>query len=190
MAKPDFVVRATLRTGLTVLENVYCRIYLPRRVTDPIELHLSPTSEQAKVLSRSWKFSLEATLKDRSGKVFKRILAHEVIFDTLSTMFYDAEFSESSVVAEPRDLRVTDVFEGCQVTGAVQGAFWLTPLSLVEPTRAVKTSYDGSVEVSIGRQFEFMLDDHARFIFERHYRRYKQADDEETVLGTGCDIPI
>jgi hypothetical protein len=176
--KPDFAFHAKIEAEQVSLENVLCRAFLPFKLMDPIELHFVPTEAQAKVLLDSpiWRFSVKGEVKDPAGKAFITILAGEVLSSGFTTTWYAGDVTESLMIGNPVDLRITRLFHPDSRKGRMQGEFWLTPNPLLEPSYLAKQSPIGNVEVTVARQFEFMPDSETKFTFERHQQGYKNDD--------------
>lgn len=183
--KPEFAFYAKIRSEQVALDDVLCRLFIPIKLTDAIEMHFVPTDLQTNLLFDSpiWRFSVQGELKDPAGKTFITVLSDDVLSSGLTTSWYGGDVTESLMIGSPIDLTITQLFHPNSTKGRVQGEFWITPNPLLEPAYLRKQSAIGSVETTVARQFEFMPDSETRFSFQRHQRSYKNDGDDDVTFS-------
>jgi hypothetical protein len=185
--KEDFVFNAKIMLdSVEVEKDVLCRVYLPVKVTDSLELHFYPTLEQVKRLTEPyflWQYSVTGEINDFSGEDTMKFSAREVLSTGVTTEFHGPDISESKMIGKPVDLTITHYLNGkndAQNQRKVTGNFWITDNQLLASAAAITHSYTGNVEVKTIWKFDFELDDKTQLHFEEHYR-YHKNDEEDTV---------
>ncbi len=184
--KEDFVFKANITfNSVEVGKDVLCRVYLPVKMTDSLELRLFPTEEQAKRLTRLpiWQYSVSGEVKNFNGEIFMLISANKVFADKgVQTNFHGKDIREYLMVGSPEDLTLTQFFNGVKSEhnlGTVNGSFWVTGNPLLEPAGIISRSYTGNAEVETAWKFEFDINQ-IHITFEKHYRYYEN-DEGDTV---------
>ncbi len=152
--KQDFHLKVTITIGKNTLDNVICDIFLPEKVTDPIELCFHPTKEQMFKLINQYEFSLYGEIQDTKIQAKK-------------AYFKGGEPLENYITANPFDLKIT---KKCNAEEEFT-TFWLTP------------SYILSVFISKPKKFELILEGNIQLTFDEHYRYLKSDKDETTMFS-------
>lgn len=185
--KEDFVFNASITSnGVEVANNVQCRVYLPIKMVDSLELVFSPTEEQAKRLNKPplWKYSVSGDVKNLGGEIRMKIIANNVFAsEGVNTTFHGSDIREFRMVGDPEDLTITQFLNKVQTDNkpsTVNGRFWITDNPLLQPAGGIIKSYTGTVEVETFWKFEFDLETKTHLIFEKHYR-YRENDEGETI---------
>jgi len=81
-----------------VTDDILCEVYLPKRLTEPVELIFRPTSQQSRELGWPFEFSIYGEIKDFSGEPRTRINANKVYYKHGSTKHWGHEISESVII--------------------------------------------------------------------------------------------
>jgi hypothetical protein len=191
--KEDYRIFVTLLVDKYNVNDVLCKIFLPKRLTEPIELYFYPDKEQRSKLENIFEFSIIGELKGFSGKLETRIQSDKVYFKTGSTVHWGHNIAESVFIGEPIDLRVRkflyrNVEDSLQKT---EGSFWLTPSVLLSPAKTVERSYNGNVKVETIRQFNFTLANGFSLVFDKQFRYIKNENNDDitfTELVAGFEI--
>lgn len=177
--KADITLYSTIDNNESVIKNVLCRLYLPNKMADPIELHFSPTEKQAKTIEHLpfWKFSMKGKVTNLQKKVEKRIVADLVYSNKFETKYHSHNLREPYFIGEPADLTITHYLnptsKKTKSKSKVEGRFWITPNELLQPAFISEHSYTGEVKITIARNFEFTLDNGLLLKFENYHKNYK-----------------
>ena len=184
--REDFVFYARIHfLGEEIEKNVKCRVYLPVKITDPIELQFFPTEDQAKKLRGYvlWQYSVAGEIKALSGEPMLEFNSNEVFAPRGVQTAMHGEIRESKMVGYPVDFTVKRIRSGRSSDQTLDSAdvnFWITPNTLLEPAAIVEHSYTGKVEVESVWKFSLEVDPQRTFQFNRHYR-YRNNEEDETV---------
>jgi len=183
--KADSVFYSTIKAGELIIENILCRMYLPLKLTDSIELHFQPNDEQSKILWNApfWKFSVEGEIKGYENRTETKITANEVWSSGSTENSHGFGLSETIMTAQPIDLRITDFLHGFSPKEKAKGKFWITPVDFFEPGLMVENSFTGNRKIKSVRQVEFSPDEQTKFRFERHFKQYKNDDDDDVSFS-------
>lgn len=185
-SEPDHRLHVTITAGRIRIEDVLCDLYLPKRLTDPIRLYFNLTSEQGTLMPRVFQFSIEGTQRNVvSGQPSLTVQADTVHSIQLSTKHWGFDTAETVLIAEPIDLRVTDLFDQREPSAerSVTGSFWLTPSLLLSPDKSIQLSDTGDVLVRTVRQLQFALPDGLELAFDKEFR-YETPARGETLTYT------
>ena len=183
--KEDYRLHVSLKgdEGHSV-KNVLCKIYLPKRLTDPIELYFLPTKEQTE---ESWSipfnFSIYGERKDRSGKVNTIVQANEVYNKDMSVTEWGDGVSETLLIGDPVDLKISNLISQSKAekgNDSLKGSFWLTPSIMLSPKKQIKRSFTGKVNVKTVGRFEFQLISDVTLSFDYHYK-FSKNENEDTI---------
>lgn len=170
---------ATLTFEKAVVENVRCKLILPRKVRDKPVAYFTPTPEQREVIShlQFWRFSLEGQVRRYDGEVSAHVKADPVYAHQLNYDGLPDDLSETTFQAEPALLDVTTLIShGPQV---IEGKFWLTPNPLLQPASMSSHSFTGNVEVKTVHECEFSPYPELTLKFNKHYKHYNNADGDD-----------
>jgi len=106
--KPDIRLEVTITSEKRIINDILCYIFLPKRVSDPIELYLYPTKEQMKWLFNFHEVSLHGEIKNGSNVVLKKVQAKKAyLIKKSSTTTYFSDISENYVSVYVYDLEIT-----------------------------------------------------------------------------------
>ncbi len=178
---PDYRLQATITAGSIRIESILCDLYLPKRLTDPIRLHLKLTSEQGNIMTGIFQFSVAGTQRNAiSGLPSLMVQADTVYSIQLSTQHLGFEGAETLLIAEPIDLRVIEPFERrrSSARSKVTGGFWLTPSFLLRPAKSIRLSDTGDVRVRTVHELRFKLPGGPLLMFDTAYRHETTAGGE------------
>jgi len=184
MTEEDFRLYTTVGVDGFDVEKVLCKVYLPAKHTDRIELRFYPTKEQAEQM-RYWKFSVRGEVIGHSGEVSARLYVRKVYQQRQDTKPWSGDLIETVALAEASDFEVTRLWAGQPKPDSeseIEGKFWLTPSTLLRPARAFMRYPNGRVEVETPRQFAFTLPSDTSLTFDHHYRRRKNEQGETITL--------
>jgi len=178
----DHRLKVSITHDNNVTEDILCEVYLPKRLTEPVELIFRPTSQQLGQLGLPFEFSIYGEIKDSSGEPRTRINANKVYSKYGSTKQWGQEISESVIIGEPIDLRITMLLRSDKKDekDTSRGTFWLTHNIMLTPVKCLTTSFTGEVTVNQGHNFSFTLENGTRLKFD-HYYRYLKNDKGDMV---------
>jgi len=170
--KEDYQLFVTIESGKIRQEKVRCKVYLPERLTDPIELQFLPTEDQVPYLRNVFEFSIQGEIKNLSGTVATRIQAQKVYSIRLTSTAWGSEIAENLLIGKPTDLQVIHFLPRTvsDSSNKITGRFWLTPSMLLRPAQWISKSWTGDVKVETLRQFEFALPNGIRLIYDNCFR--------------------
>lgn len=182
--KEDYRIFVKIATDKACVEDVLCKIFLPKRLTEKIELYFYPNEEQRRKLEGIFEFSIIGELKGFSGKAMAEIQANKVYFKNRSTEYWGNNITESTFIGNPIDLKVIDFFHD-DIKDTEQktvGSFWLTSSKLISPAKTIVQSYNGNVEVKTVRQFKFTLANDIPLIFDTHFHYLKNEEGDDITF--------
>ena len=185
--REDYFFNATLSwEGEEIEKNLKCRVYLPIKLTDPIELYFFPTEEQAKKLNGYllWQYSVDGAITGPAGEVMTQFWSKEVFASKgVQVSYYGHDFADAKMVGYPVYLTITRLVQGAVEEPEPLSAevhFWVTPNYLLEPAGVLKQSSTGNVEAETFWQCEIETQPGVTIKFKRQYN-YRQNDEGETV---------
>jgi hypothetical protein len=169
----DYTLNVTVTYDNKVTEDVPCEVYLPKRLIEPIELILKPKFQQSNLMDWPFEFSIYGEIKDLSGETTILVKANKVYYKRGSTKHWSHEISESIIVAEPIDLRITNFLRSDKGKdkGWTRGAYWITPSIMLNPVKSLTHSFTGEVAVRNIHNFDFTLKNGMHLKFDYHYRQ-------------------
>lgn len=167
--EPDFVLSAIIRTPREVVDNVRCKIYLPRGVMESPRLHFEPTKEQSNhLIVPAFSFEAKDVLLD--GEPYVSVRAKTVWAYGPTVRTFSPTISECSLEGHPWDLEVIERVQSREANEGIRHCvFWLTPNRLLEPARMIEDSYTGETKVRTVRETSIPLSA-ALIHFRRHFR--------------------
>lgn len=178
----DNRLKMSITHGGHTIGDVLCEVYLPKRLKDPVELIFRPTSQQSRQLGWPFEFSIYGEIKGRSGKLRTIIQASKVYYKYGSTKRWDREISESILIGEPTDLKITNFLrfdeKAEKEKTTTKSIFWITPSLMLTPAKSLSYSFTGEVVVNNIWNFEFTLENGTQLKFDHHYRYLKNNDGE------------
>ncbi len=172
----------TIQSDKIRVEGVLCRVYLPLKLTDPINLLFSPTDEQMKLLENIFEFSITGEVKGFSGEVEVRIQSNKAYTHHSSSKYWGIDIKDNVITAVPEDLKLTK-FRRKRDEGSVHkiiGSFWITPSIMLSPRKSIKQSYKGDVNIETDSQCKFSLVNGLPLVFDYHYK-FMENKDGDTV---------
>jgi hypothetical protein len=175
--KVDTTFYSTIIINGRIIRNVLCRLYLPTKITDSIELHFSPSAKQADIIRQLpfWKFSMKGKVTNHLRKIEKTIVANTVYASNFETKYHSHNLTEPYFVGEPVDMTITQHLNhsNSKSESKVDGRFWITPNDLLQPAFISLSSYTGEVKIEPARSFEFRVDRNLLLKFENYHKNYK-----------------
>lgn len=107
--KEDYRLRVTVQSENLRVENVPCKVYLPKKVTDPISLEFHPDEQKGIPLLGLFDGAIRGEIKDMSGTVVGKIHATKVYFPDKKGKI-GGDRAEITIIGTPRDLTITTFF--------------------------------------------------------------------------------
>ncbi|MHB8844335.1 MAG: hypothetical protein ACYC7L_06250 [Nitrospirota bacterium] len=183
--KEDHRLYSTITTDKIRFDDVLCRVYLPNRLTNPINLLFSPTDEQMKLLDNVFEFSVSGDIKGFSGEVETSILADKVFKQNASTQYWGLEITDNVISAQPLDLQLTRHRrkKNEENTPKIIGSFWLTPSIMLSPRKRIERTDKGDVHIDVIAQCKFTLANGLSLTFDEHYKSVDNSEGD-TVTYT------
>ena len=170
----DFKLKVTVTYKERTIGDILCEVYLPERLTDPVEVILRPTKEQSNQLGYPFKFSVYGEIRGSANERRGIIKADRVYYKQDSTRYWQQELSETVLIGEPVDLRIVEFIKedanNYKEQSPMRGTFWLTPSIMLKPVKAFSRSYTGKVTVEEILNYEFTLCSGLSLRFDDHYR--------------------
>jgi hypothetical protein len=180
----DHKLKVSIKHDNRVTHDILCEVYLPKRLTEPIELVFRPTPQQSIDLDWPFEFSIYGETRDLLGEPRTLIKADKVYYKHGSTKHWGHEISESVIIAEPIDLRITHYLGSDKKEekekNTTKGTFWLTPNIMLTPVKSLIRSLTGEVAVNHIRNFAFTLENGIKLKFSHHYR-FLQSDNGDMI---------
>jgi hypothetical protein len=175
LAKEDYHLYVNLTNGGATVDNVRCKVYLPKKFSDQPALHLWPSNDQGESISRDIlpRYKVHGEAKDRAGNVTAKIQADDVwSLKGARSYFLDADIKEvAPFIGKPRNLEIINYFSDRLSDGKTCGWFWITPNELLAPIDLLKPSDTGGMDVETIRQQDFTLSNGLHLIFKYNYVR-------------------
>ena len=170
----DYKLKINIAHDDQVTEDILCDVYLPKRLTEPVELIVRPTAQQSRHLGWPFEFSISGEIKGFSGERSTLVRADKVYYKHGSTKHWGHEIADSVIVGEPIDLRITNFLRPDKNEendkSTIKCSFWLTPNIMLQPVKSLIRSFTGEVTVNHVRNFEFTLQNGIHLSFNNHYR--------------------
>lgn len=199
LRKEDYVFNARLSwEGVEIEKDLKCRVYLPIKLTDAIELHFFPTEEQATKLRGYllWQYAVDGVITAQSGEVMMHFSAKEVFANKgVQTSYFGKDFAEAKMVGYPVYFTITHVVSGTAAESdpvSSKVRFWITPNDLLQPATILTRSYTGKVEAETVWSCELEAGADVTFKFDQRYK-YQDNEEGDTVsfseLVANVDLP-
>lgn len=183
--KADYTLYVNVNTEDLVVEDVHCKIHLPKKVTDSIELRFLPTPEQFSAMQYAPEFAIEGEIKESDGFVSTRIRSDKVYRLSSSTSYYPSNITEEKIIGTPRDLEIEHLnYCGDSIieTSKTTGRLWLTKSDLLAPGKTLEPSHTGEVSVNLFKKLDFKLENGLQLAFDTHYRYKRDTDGTFTMF--------
>ena len=187
MSKPreeDYRLKLSVTTEKRTVEEILCEVYLPKRLTQPVELIFQLSKEQTQLLGFPFEFSVFGEIKDSSENLNTIIKADKVYYKKASTKYWGPELTGALLVGEPVDLKIVNFLskseEDSNNQNTIKGTFWLTPSIMLSPEKIRIPYVTGETRVEKIRDFTFTLFNGIHLTFD-HYYKYLQNENAETV---------
>lgn len=181
--RKELIFNATISARDFTLENVFCRIYLPIKVTDDIELRFYPNKEQSEILSkpdtRLSIFSISGEIRNSPDEIQQTISAKKVVSRGLSTDSRGYNVSETKFRGNALDLRITHHVNHLGTAQIFEGNFWISPNHLLESSFIFNRSRLGEISFESPHNFKFRVDENIELTFEDVYQNTKNEQDDE-----------
>jgi hypothetical protein len=184
LEKPTHQFLAKIQSGETLFENVLVKVFLPRRMAEPLRLLLCPTKEQSWQLMKLFEFSLFAEVRGFTGKVEGIFKAGRIYSEGCTTTSWGLDLQETHIEAVPYDFARYDIRNHAEKPqGEVSGSFWLTPCLLLSPQKLVERSYTGEVKVETIRQLQSSLSNGLVLSFDFVYRHFDEQNGDRVSFS-------
>lgn len=187
LRKEDYLINARLSwEGVEIEKDLKCRVYLPIKLTDPIELHFFPTEQQAKKLTGYvlWQYAVDGVITAQSGEVMMQFSASEVFANRgVGISYYGKDFAEAKMVGYPVYFTITHLVNGTRTQSEPASSevrFWITPNYLLEPATMLKRWHTGKVEAETVWRCELETEPGIILKFDQRYK-YRDNDEGDTV---------
>lgn len=184
LRKENFALYVTCtREGYRV-EGIPCKFYLPVKRDEPILLTLHPSNEQKRIIEYWWEFSIEGESKYESGEIHMRVYAGRVYWknEEHQHIYWSHENIEDILACEPTDLKIirypASASQG-EESHKLEGAFWITPSSLLSHAKILHPQDGGGFSVQTVHQQIFNLTDDLSLTYRDEYRSYRNDRDEK-----------
>lgn len=167
------------------VKDVVCEVYLPEKTAGPVELCLYPKKDRSPE-SFPWKFSIHGEIKSIEGDVETRIQAQTVYNKHDSTTHWSHDISETLVIGEPIDLKITDFLTNGKpdiTSNVTKGCFWITPCSILSPTKTIESSYTGDTTVKTIHTLEYTLENGMKLTFDTYFKRIKNENNNTIIFS-------
>ncbi|HXG83464.1 MAG TPA: hypothetical protein VNI84_05485 [Pyrinomonadaceae bacterium] len=128
-------------------------------------------------------FSIKGETNDFDGRLRQTIIADNVYSNGLKTANYSFNVTEARLIGEPTDLTITHFLRNHPDINKIDGNFWITYNPLLQPDAIVESSYTGEVKVEVVRQIEFSADAELKFNFQKHFKKYKNENDDTSSFS-------
>lgn len=180
----DYYLYVNLQSETAVVERVPCKVYLPKRFSEPVILKFRPSNEQITVINNKIlpQFSVEGEQKDWHGQPQTWIHTNEVwALSGIAAAYWGKDLMEvSDFTGNPVNLEIVNFLSPRHSVGKSHGRFFLTPCSLLNPGVSIGRSYTGAVEVETVWQQAFTLSNGLHLTFSNCYH-YEELDNDEVV---------
>lgn len=195
-AHKDYLAHASLTIGDHVVRDVPCSIILPILPTESPKLHLSPSLRQWEHLSRVFEAALSARFPRRDGTTSADITASTVYLSGAKKRDWAPDLSETVIIAEPRDLSVTEYLHSRPIEAREQNSstvfFWISPNKMLGPAVAQTVSFTGDLTYERVRTTTCDLMPGVTLTFNLHFRPIEQGSSEfrqKSYLVAEAQIP-
>ncbi|WP_353929004.1 hypothetical protein WJM97_11760 [Okeanomitos corallinicola TIOX110] len=188
-AKADYQLLMTIKKlDNFQIDNVPCKIFLPKKLIDPINIHFYITQEHLSLTRHLFEFSIEGILRNTAGEITGKINASKVYSKGINIRNFGSDFQENILIGDPIDFQITNFLnneyndENANVNSSIY--FWLTPNVLLSPVQIIERSYTGEVKVETIHKFEFLLANFIPVIFTNHHRYLDNKESNDIVTFT------
>lgn len=156
--KEDYRLLVTVSAANKSIRNVLCRIFLPLKHSDPLQVQLSPTPSQSLALDDSPDLQLSAVLKNMAGDYSGTIEATD-LFVTKFSRQWGGRAAENVIIAEPMSLTIFETLPARKdpKSHRITGRFWLTPSALLSRPIISEYRHTGEVKIRRGKRWRFHL---------------------------------
>lgn len=179
----DYFLYTVIESEGSKIERVPCKVYLPRKLTDPVSLHFHPNKTQARALSRMFIFSIHGEIEHPNGAL-TIVHADEVYFEGMTGRHW-GELTEYDLRGHPVDLKVTNIQarDDSPITNDIHGTFWITPNKALTPGQIIMTYPNGRVTVKTAWRTQFTLTNGIRLSFNNRFINWKNDDGEKVTAS-------
>lgn len=180
----DYRVRATIISdqAAETLNEVLCKVYLPKRTNECARVFLLPNDHQESLLKSAHLVSLEAELKQPNGYV-NLITSRQMLIKKHEITHWGPALSEHILSAEPWDLQIETHFNVPHVDSRPTGHFWLSRNQLLSNVWERSFSYTGKVTMAKEESLEVILANGLKIAFTEHSRYHHVNHDDTLMFG-------
>jgi len=168
--KPDHVIHTTLKTEYATLNNVICKFYLPKKITDPVYLSFKPSAE-GRAIGPLHEMKVQGEVEN-AGRLTTFHADHVYTLAQAQTHWVASNIVEHTLIAEAWDLEICHLFDppGHLTSPITYAAFALSPSRLLEPSLMIERRYTGEVKVETNRVCTLSLANGPTLSFKKHFR--------------------
>jgi len=181
--REELIFNATISARDFILEDVFCRIYLPVKVTDDIEIRFYPNKEQSEILRRPYSrlsiFSISGEIKNSPGEIQQTIFAEKVVSRGVSTDSRGYNVSETKFRGNALDLRITHYVNYSGTAQVFEGNFWISPNPLLKSDFIFSSSRLGEISFEKPHNFKFRVNENIELTFEDIYNSTKNEQEDD-----------
>ena len=174
------LARISLHETSYTINEVICKVYVPKRTNEHARVILLPNDEQNKQLSNAHMLSIRAELKQPNGDI-NRITSNETLITSQNSTGWGPRLSEHVVQCEPWDLQIETVFHASHVDSKPEGYFRISKNQLLSNVWEQSFSFTGEVKVSKLDPLEVTLANGLKIGFTE-YRGYRHFADDDTLM--------
>lgn len=170
----------TIRKGALVIKGVTCKLWLPKRLTDPLVMRLYPRGRGHRVLDEiRHPFAIEGKILGFARGHAMLIRANEVWAPRASNRHHGKRRVETVIEADPIDLQILarrPRGKRRSTRMSTHTNYLLTPCPPLTPPAMVSRSYTGDVKIERIDETKFTLASGACLTFSNHYRSEDRDD--------------
>jgi len=146
--KEDYRVLAgiSLHETSDPINDVICKVYVPKRTNEQPRVILLPNDEQDEKLRTSHLLSIRAELKQPNGDI-NCITSNEMLITKRKNRRWGPRLSDHIVRCEAWDLQIDTRFHALHVDSKPEGHFWISRNQLLSNVWERSFSYTGEVNV-------------------------------------------
>lgn len=186
MSQPDedYFLEASLNDGNECIENVLCKVYLPKSTLDKPYFRFCPTEQQSRKLFKMRKCSFMASIKGPGEDRIVTISSPTVYFSNRNTQYWGPTLQKSTLKGEPWLLKIREIFQAPpkdESTNTTHLTLWVSPNSYLEPTLIRTPTYLGEVKCERTNQIKCPILDHLSINFDIHFK-IKNEDDSIKLI--------
>lgn len=178
----DYRLSVSIFHNGSTIYNVLANIYLPVRLSDPIEIRFLPTKDQYGAVSSMYEFGIKGEIKNIAGIATGKIEANKVQISTSHRKYWGKDDTDNLTIARPVDLRVIRYLNSDSSSDSdkqkVHKEYWLTPSSMLRPQMSIDHSYTGDTKVRRLRPLKFTVGGKHKYVFDSNFHTSINENDD------------